>query len=408
MGTTSVVVGSLLAAILAYAFQVFGGRMVGPVEFAPVTILWTVQFLAMQVLYQPLEHFVNRETGLRRAPAIGQALLFGAGSGLITVVTLYLLRDMFFDDPIYVVMAGVLVFGYAVFGYGRGRLAGANQFGAFGIVTAGEAGLRLALAISLVWTMGALGLAWAMVIAPFVAAAWLPQAGVRGPRAEFVKNLTPLVAASMFGQALLGLPPLAAAFFGADAATVSVVFMTFAMYRGPIWVLQGVMARLLPVFVDRVEQEAYDQLREWMGRLAFGGLAVALLAFVVGGLFGPPVLGWLLGEGFRPAGLFSGLTAAGVVIAASAGLMNQVLLALDRLSAITYSWLLGFLVAAAVAIAMPGSPYLRIGTGFLAGEFVALMGLYTRFLRMGLEPMAGVLGESLPGERTESDQSTRP
>ena len=405
MGTTSVVVGSLLAALLAYAFQVFGGRMVGPVEFAPITIIWTVQFLAMQVLYQPLEHFVNRETGLHRPPAINQALLFGIASGIVTATTMYLLRDLFFDRLSFVIMAGVLVFGYAVFGYVRGRLAGANQFGAFGIVTAGEAGLRLALAISLVWTMGALGLAWAMVIAPFVAIAWIPQAGVRGPRAEFARNLTPLVAASAFGQALLGLPPLAAAFFGADAATVSVVFMTFAMYRGPIWVLQGLMARLLPVFVDRVEQEAFGQLRQWMGRLASGGLAVASLAFVVGFVLGPPVLGWLLGEGFRPDSLFSGMTAAGVVIAATAGLMNQVLLALDRLHAITYSWLIGLLVAAIVAIWLPGSPYFRIGSGFLVGEIVALSGLFTRFLRMRFDGLTDALA---PETAASLDPRARP
>jgi O-antigen/teichoic acid export membrane protein len=381
MGTTAVVVGSLLAAILAYAFQVFGGRIVGPGDFAPITILWTVQFLAMQVLYQPLEHYVNRETGRGRAPSMLHPLVFGAGSALATVAVLLLFRDRYFIRLVYVAMAGALVFGYAIFGYVRGRLAGSRAFVPFGVVTAGEAGIRVVLAISLAWTFGAVGLGLAMVIAPFIAVAWLPQTGVSGLRGEFAKSLPPLVTASAFGQALLGLPPVVAALVGADAATISVVFMTFAMYRGPIWVLQGVMARLLPAIVNRIEDGRHADLHGWTRRVVVGGVVLAGVALVVGGSLGPPVFGLLLGEGFRPPARFSGVIAAGVVLAACAGLLNQGMLAHDRLTDITRAWLLGFIVAAVLVVAVPGSPYLRIGVAFLAGELVALAGLYYRFPR---------------------------
>jgi O-antigen/teichoic acid export membrane protein len=394
MGTTAVVVGSLLAAVLAYVFQVLGGRIVGPVDFAPITILWTVQFLAMQVLYQPLEHYVNRETGRGRAPSIVHPLVFGAGSALATMAVLFLFRDRFFDRLVYVAMAGVLVFGYVIFGYVRGRQAGSRAFVPFGIVTAGEAGIRVVLAISLAWSLGAVGLGWAMVIAPFIAVAWLPKTGVTGLRGEFAKSLPPLVTASAFGQALLGLPPVVAALLGADAATISVVFMTFAMYRGPIWVLQGVMARLLPAIVNRIEDGRHAELRGWTRRVVVGGVVLAGAAFLVGGVFGPPVLSWLLGEGFRPPGLFSGLTAAGVILAACAGLLNQGLLAHDRLTDITRAWGQGFVVAAALVVAVPGSPYLRIGVAFLAGELVALAGLYRRFPRD--VDVVEALAESVP------------
>jgi O-antigen/teichoic acid export membrane protein len=233
-----------------------------------------------------------------------------------------------------------------------------------------------------------------MVIAPFIAVAWLPKTGVTGLRGEFAKSLPPLVTASAFGQALLGLPPVVAALLGADAATISVVFMTFAMYRGPIWVLQGVMARLLPAIVNRIAAGRHAELHGWTRRVVVGGVVLAGAAFLVGGVFGPPVLSWLLGEGFRPPGLFSGLTAAGVILAACAGLLNQGLLAHDRLTDITRAWGLGFVVAAALVVAVPGSPYLRIGVAFLAGEFVALAGLYRRFPRD--VDVVEALAESVP------------
>lgn len=394
MGTMAVVVGSLLAAVLAYVFQVLGGRALGPEEFAPITILWTVQFLAMQVLYQPLEHYVNRETGRGRAPSIVRPLVFGVASALVTVVVLLWMREQYFLRIVFVVMAGLLVFGYAIFGYVRGRLAGSRAFVPFGAVTAGEAGVRVVVAIALVGTFGAVGLGSAMVIAPFVALAWLPKTGVTGRRGEFGRSLPPLVTASAFGQALLGLPPIAAALIGASAATVSVVFMTFAMYRGPIWVLQGVMARLLPAIVNRIEEGRHAELHGWTRRVVLGGVVLAALAFAVGALLGPPVLAWLLSEGFRPPALFSGLTAAGVVLAACAGLLNQGLLAHDRLTDITRAWGLGFVVAAALVVAMPGSAYLRIGVAFLAGELVALAELYRRFPRE--VDVVEALAESVP------------
>jgi O-antigen/teichoic acid export membrane protein len=68
MSTIVIVAGTVAATVAAYAFQLLGGRALGPESFAPVTILWTVQFLVMQILYQPLEHYGIRELELGRRP----------------------------------------------------------------------------------------------------------------------------------------------------------------------------------------------------------------------------------------------------------------------------------------------------------------------------------------------------
>lgn len=373
--TAAIIGGSLLAAILAYAFQLFGGRVLGPEAFAPITVLWTVQFLCMQVLYQPLEHLVNRETSSGNAPAWRRAGIFGAVSGVITLVAVFVMREAFLLTPFHAVLGAVMVFGYAVFGYVRGRLAGSERFVAFGAVTAGEATLRLVLAVLLVWAYDATGLAVAMAVAPFVSAAYIGSVGTKGSTASYARTLTPLIAAAAFAQALLSIAPLVAGALGASAAVISVIFMTFAMYRGPLWVLQGLMARMMPVFVRQVDEGDTHGLRRMVLLLGGGAFVGAGLAYAVGAWAGPPVFTVLLGEAFRPDAVFSGLVAAGVILAAAGLLFNQMKLAMGALVTLTGSWLIGFIVAA-VYVAVSTQPVDQaIGWAFVAGEFVALTGL---------------------------------
>jgi O-antigen/teichoic acid export membrane protein len=382
VGTAAVVLGSLIAAVLAYVFQVFGGRVLGPEAFAPIGILWTIQFLAMQVLYQPLEHLVNRDTGAGRPPGIRRVLWFGLAAGGLTAVGVWLFGGDYFGAPVHVWMSGILVFGYALFGYVRGRLAGTDRFGGFGIVTGAEATVRVLLAVVFVALALDHGLGWAMVLAPFVALVWLPRVGTAGRPADLRRNLPPLVGASFFAQALLGLAPLAVAVLGVGPAAVSIVFLTFAMYRGPLWILQGVMARVLPVFVRQVEANAHHRLRAWMVRLAAGCAALSAVGFVLGATIAPAVFALLLGEEFRPPTWLSALVAAGVVIAAGGGLMNQVLLALDRLGSMTLAWGLGFAAAVAVTFLVPIEPVTRTALGFLVGEVVAVVCLFVLHARI--------------------------
>jgi O-antigen/teichoic acid export membrane protein len=381
MGTVWVVVGSLVAALLAYAFQIVGGRALGAEAFAPIGVLWTVQFLAIQVLYQPLEHLVNREVSNRRAPGAARVAAFGVTAGVLAAVVLGSTGELYVDHALYVPLAGLLVSGYALFGYVRGHLAGQGRFRAFGLVTASEATLRLAAALALVWAGGARGLAVAMVLAPLVAAFWLRRSGLPSTRGSFARDLRPLVAASVFAQGLLGLAPLVVAVLGATAATVSVVFMTFTIYRGPLWILQGLMARAMPILVGLVRAGDEARLRRWMAGIVLGTGGLAVLGALAGALLAPPVLGWLVGGDFRPSPGFSAMVAAGVLLAAGGGFMNQVLLALGWLRSITAAWALGFALAAVTTLVVPTTPVLRVGVGFLVGEVVALAALAVLYLR---------------------------
>jgi O-antigen/teichoic acid export membrane protein len=52
-GTAYMIVGTFVAAVAAYLFQLVVGRSLGPTEFAPVTVLWTIQFLVFTTVSCP-------------------------------------------------------------------------------------------------------------------------------------------------------------------------------------------------------------------------------------------------------------------------------------------------------------------------------------------------------------------
>src|SRR5690606_29991495 len=59
-GTSWMVVGSLIAGVGAYAFQVVTARGLGEVGYAPISVLWTIQYLLLAVVLYSMESYVTR------------------------------------------------------------------------------------------------------------------------------------------------------------------------------------------------------------------------------------------------------------------------------------------------------------------------------------------------------------
>src|SRR4026207_1994907 len=65
-GTARMIAGSLIGAVLAYLFQVYGTRALGAHAFSPIALLWTSYFIVATVILIPLEQFVTREASRGR------------------------------------------------------------------------------------------------------------------------------------------------------------------------------------------------------------------------------------------------------------------------------------------------------------------------------------------------------
>jgi O-antigen/teichoic acid export membrane protein len=264
----------------------------------------------------------------------------------------------------------------------KGVLAGRRRFADVGWVLIIETVVRLVagvLAIQLVATAESLG--WAMVLGGFAVLGmrwWRHDQGdPRAPAAPSSHFLVGYVGATSSSQVLLGAAPIAAAALGADPALVSVVFVTFTLFRAPLTLIFSLQGRILPYLVGVAASED----RHHLGRYARGVVAVggglAVLGGLVGWLFGSDVVALLFGPEFTPSHLVAGLTAAGVMAAATAQVAGQVLVAEGRTTRLAGAWFGGLVVAVFALLALGGAPDVRVAMAFLIGEVVALtlMGL---------------------------------
>ena len=104
-GTARMIAGSLVGAVLAYLFQVYGTRALGAHAFAPIALLWTSYFIVATVILIPLEQFVTREASRGRRvlkdDRVTIVLVIG-GAALLLGGFVYLTNDAFFSgEPIF-------------------------------------------------------------------------------------------------------------------------------------------------------------------------------------------------------------------------------------------------------------------------------------------------------------------
>lgn len=387
-GTTWMVTGGLIGALGAYLFQVVGGRALGSVEFAPVSVLWTLLFILATVVLVPLEQYATREASLGRqvlrrdlkaiVASVGVTALVAAGFVVAT------LDSLFAGDPVFVLQAALMFIGYGVLFVGKGILAGHRRFSGVGWILAGESTLRLVAGVAflaVVATSDSLG--WAMVVAPLAALAVRFWRVDRAGRPEPSRSgggaggfLRSYVAGSAASQLLLGGAPLGVAALGGGPALVSVVFVTFTLFRAPLTLIYALQGRLLPMLVRMAEAADHGGLRRFGRWILAGGTLLTAAGAVVGWLVGPAVVELLFSGDFRPEPVVAMFAAGGVVAASATQIAGQVLVAHARTGRLALAWISGLAVAVVVLIVGTGSPAAVVAAAFGVGTVTA-MGMVT-------------------------------
>jgi len=379
-GTAHMIVGTLVAAIGAYLFQLVAGRHLGPTAFAPITVLWTIQFLVFTTVFVPMEQLTIRRLSAAEQTS-GPWRLFGgviAGSVVVSTVFAAATRHrLLADEWVYLPILAILIAAYGGFALGRGILAGRRRFREYGFSTLAESVLRLLLAIAILGIgMGAVGVAWSMVAGPFVVLLWRPLSTEtdlddRPISPGSAQALATFVAANAASQTIVAAGPLVVGSLGATPAEVSVFFETFLLFRAPLTLAYGLIARVLPPFTRLVERGDRATLRRWAGRLAALGAIGAGLAYFFGRAVGPGAVAVLLGAEYRPSATIAGYAAAGVAIATIALFAQQMLIALRATVALATSWFAGLAAAAGAVSLATGTAGARVGAAFLVGEALA-------------------------------------
>lgn len=380
-GTGFMVTGGLLGAVGAYLFQLYGGRVLGPEAFAPVSVLWTAFFILATVLLVPVEQYVTREvaSGRRAIPSdlLPAAVMAGAGSLIGGVFVALTLDDLFDGDPQYIAHIVLLMVSYSLLFVAKGVLAGSRKFKLVGWVLIIETAIRLfagIVALQLVASGASLG--WAMVIGGFAVL------GMRWWRYDTGSQIEPSSTARSFlfgysggtasSQLLLGGAPIAAAALGASPALISIVFVTFTLFRAPLTLIFALQGRILPYLVGLARDKDVVRLGRIAGQVVLYGVVLALLGGLVGWLVGADVVALLYGEEFLPDRQMAMFAAAGVMAAAAAQIASQILVAEGRTRSLAIAWLGGLVVALIALFLLTGEPDTRVSSAFVIGEFIAL------------------------------------
>ncbi|GMQ85977.1 MAG: hypothetical protein BMS9Abin07_1547 [Acidimicrobiia bacterium] len=387
-GTLDIVVGSFVAGLAAYAYQFLGGHSLGAEGFAPIGALLTAHFLAFVIILLPIEQFVIRRLTLGATgwvvPARALALTFS--SAAVGAIVVWSTADSYFlgDTSFVWFVVGTVSFHF-FFTVGRGYLAGYRRFRSYGYVSAAASVFRLALAVGVVMVGATVqGFAWAQVLGPLVIFLWRPwkqphksvsRAGLTDEHRDTMGErglLSGLVLSSAASQALLLAGPLVAGGLGATDVQFSITFATLLLARAPLTLGYNLIARVLPPFTEMAATGDERELRSWARGLAIAGTALAVIGGLIGALIGPTLVAIAFGQDFRPTALVSGLAATGVVLAASALFIGQVLVARGQPTRLALAWL-GALVAAGAVLVFPiADPILHVTVSFLVGEVVAL------------------------------------
>lgn len=400
-GTSWVVLGSLASGVGAYLFQVVGARALGDEAFAPISVLWTLQYLLLAIALISVEAnltrtvTLDRHSSLRRPLAVicGWLGVTAAGTGLLT----YLWRGALFGGVAELAgVAALIVVSYGAFVMIRGWLAGRGRFTAYGAMTGLESIVRLGATFAvLAVATTTRALAWVMPLGPLAVVAWWlrerrgepePDGDERpvGPVDDVVAGRTPSTSkflasttlANAVSQVLIAAGPIVLIPLGAPPSEVSVFFVTVTAARAPLaFAVGGIFSRILPPLTRMAEARRHGQLRRLALGVAAATAGLCLVGAAAGWWLGPRLVALFFGAPFTPPAWFAAVAAVTVVGACGALVLNQFLIAMGHEQRLVLPWLGALAVAVALVASLSGAPTFRVAVGFAAGEVVAVAAL---------------------------------
>jgi len=400
-GVRSVAAGFLVAGVFTYCFLTLAGRVLGPVDFAPVSTLWALVFIVGPGLFLPFQQELGRVLAKEPAARSGGVVLRRSSglsavvAGLAMVAGLLAspwLTDELFDGRWSLFWCfEVAVVSYAVSFLARGVFSGLGDFPSFGRLVAVESVSRFAIAGVLVLvgirSPGAFGTA--IAVAPLLSTMVLTRLGRRlelAPgsdvgRRELLRAFGWLVMASLLGQALANAAPIAVQLLAPENDGAAGRFLSaLVIARVAIYLFQAAQATIVPNLALLSAQGRVEDVRLALRRMVGICLALTVVGTAGAYLLGPPVVRLLFGPGFDiSSATMAILTAASTVYVLAAAVSSAAIATLrHRLSAV--AWLAGCVTFAA-GTALGQGLYTRVELGYLLGSCVTALVLVAGLAR---------------------------
>lgn len=176
--------GTIVLGASNYVYLALVGNVVGGVESAPVSVLWTMMAGLAVGLFQPVEQLLSRALARRRArgldvrPTLRRVALLAGGLLVASLVVLALASEpasrlLFSGRPAFTLLLAAGLVSSTVLFFVRGWLAGQGRFGSYAVEMASEGLLKVG-AVAVLAGVGVrdpIVLAVSLVVAPLAASA---------------------------------------------------------------------------------------------------------------------------------------------------------------------------------------------------------------------------------------------
>ncbi len=363
-------IGIATTGVVTFAYFALAAHALTPEQYTRISLLWSIMFVIVSVIYRPIEQLLSRTIAERRARGqssggthLRVALLIQAAFAATFLACALALRDELqngiFDGSS--ALYWVLVFGvlaYAASYFARGFLAGHQRFALYGALVFLEATSRLCFALAVIVGLasGQSAVALGMAAAPLVSLVVVPWAfsrrdppsdlaAVKSSEGGLTLRRGAGFALAVFGvmvaeQTLLNAAVLTVEGTSDDPALAGVVFSVLLIARAPLQLFQAVQGSLLPHLAGLQATAGNDEFRRAIRITVLAsagfGAAVALGLFAVG----PPVVGAMfdIDRDLARGGL--ALVGLGMGMHLVAGTLNQSALARGHAPAASAAWLL--------------------------------------------------------------------
>jgi O-antigen/teichoic acid export membrane protein len=401
-GAGILAIGVGATGLLTAVFFVIASHVLTPVEAKRVDLLWAIMWVAISVIYRPVEQLLSRTIAQRRAegyeshPLRGPALIqiaFGLSFLAVALIFHDKLKNDAFDGStaLYLILLLGIAF-YAVSYFARGWLAGHQHFKLYGGLLFMESSSRcaFALAVAVGIAHGQVAVAAGIAVAPLVSLVVLPLAfglakkDAATPQAEPADSVraSTRFAASVAGimlaeQIMLNAPVVSVELVSHDKILAGIVFNVLLIARAPLQLFMAVQTSLLPHLAKLEVRRGHDDF-ESVIRLLVTGLAALGLATALGLLLiGPFVMSHLFGQDYDYGRVGLALVGFGMGLHLIAGTFNQAALARQQDRVASAAWLscgAAFLIWTFVPVV--GDPLLRVEIGYAATTAVLAVLLY--------------------------------
>ncbi|MGZ8648667.1 MAG: lipopolysaccharide biosynthesis protein [Solirubrobacteraceae bacterium] len=353
-------IGIATTGLVTFAYFALASHSLSEVDYKGISLLWSVLFLIISVIYRPVEQLLAHTIAARRARGheehpLRVPLTIQLAAAAVFLVAALALRGPIEDDvfdgsaELYWVLV-VATLAYAASYFARGWLAGHQRFGLYGGLVLLESSSRclfaVAVAVGIASGQGAVALG--IAAAPLVSLLVLPWALHRGGRAESGAGGSLREGAGFAGavlaimvaeRAVLNGPVLAVDATATNAALAGFVFNVLLIVRAPLQLFQAVQTSLLPHLSGLAAIGGDTELRGAV-RTTLLAIAAFTAAVVLGlGLIGPWAMDVLFGGEFDygRGGLM--LVGLGMGFHLAANTLNQAALARGRGHAAAAAWL---------------------------------------------------------------------